>query len=275
MQRELLHISRQLIPMTHPHVMAIVNITPDSFYVGSRAINEEYLERYISKALSAGANIIDIGGFSTRPEYKEVAVQEEWKRVSQACQYIRTHFPDITISLDTFRSEIAHRAIKDYNVQIINDISGGARDTNMFSTIAELGVPYVLTYNSNFQKDTSSVAIVHDMISFFEQRVNTLHQLGCKDIILDPGLGFNKTITENYTLLRELPLLKIFGLPILVGLSRKSMIYKPLNTTPENALNGTTALHMIALQNGANILRVHDVTEAKECIQLYNYLNNK
>ncbi len=254
--------------------MAIVNITPDSFYDKSRMKAEDELLIYMENVIALGANIIDIGGYSTRPEHKDITEAEEWERVCQACKCIRTHFPDIILSLDTFRSEVARRAVKEYNVQIINDISGGAGDKKMFRTIAQLGTPYVLTHNPNQKNAIFPLSNdMHSLIGYFEQQIDTLHQLGCKDIIIDPGLGFGKTVNENYNILRELPLLKIFGLPILVGLSRKSMIYKTLNTTPEHALNGTTALHMVALQGGANILRVHDVTEAKQCIQLYNQLN--
>ncbi len=249
-----------------PAVMAIINLTPDSFYAESRCIDEYSIVQRAEQALQEGATVLDIGGCSTRPAVqagKQVlaTAEEEWQRLSQGLQWIRQAFPNAILSVDTFRSEIAERAVQDYGVQIINDVTGGEGDEQMFATVANLGVPYVLTSQEN-----TLVSVVNDL----QQKTNILHQMGVKEVLIDPGFGFGKTQTEDLMILRELSQLKtMLGLPILVGLSRKRMVYNSLNISPENALNGTTALHMLALMNGASILRVHDVKEAVETVKLW------
>ncbi len=258
------------------HVMAIINLTPDSFYQSCDK-NISKVMRTAEKALKDGANILDVGAYSSRPNAAEVDMEEEWKRLQKTLNSLRKNFPEAILSVDTFRAEIAKRAVQEANVQIINDISAGEADNEMFQTIANLQVAYIMMHMrgtpQTMQKLTAYENMMQQIIDYFQRKINTLHQLGVTDIVLDPGFGFAKTIEQNFELLRKMHYLQRFEMPLLVGVSRKSMIYKPLNTKPEEAMNGTTALHTLALAQGANILRVHDVKEAVETIQLYELFN--
>jgi len=257
--------------------MGILNITPDSFFDGGKYQLQKDIEQRCEEILSEGADIIDIGAYSSRPGAFHVSEEDELKRLNQSLGWIRSKYPDAVISVDTFRSGVSRRVVNDYAVDIINDISGGMMDENMFATIGELGVPYVLMHMQgtpqNMQSNPQYKNLVGDITLFFAQQIKKLTRLGAKDVILDVGFGFGKTLEHNYELLRELKQFEMFNLPLLVGVSRKSMIYKLLDIMPERALNGTTALNTIALLNGANILRVHDVKEAAECINLVRQLN--
>jgi dihydropteroate synthase len=264
-----------LIDLTTPKVMGILNLTPDSFYDGGKYGNEKDILEQTKKMLSEGATFIDVGAYSSRPGAKHITADEELKRIVPVIKLLVTTFPDIILSVDTFRSKVAIACIKE-GAAIINDISAGEMDENMFATVAALGVPYIMMHMKgtpqNMQQNPSYDNITEEVIFYFSNKIAQARSFGINDIILDPGFGFGKTIEHNYTLLNEQELLKNIELPLLIGLSRKSMIYKTLNTTAENALNGTTAMHTISLLKGATILRVHDVKEAMECITLTNKL---
>jgi len=253
-------------------VMGIVNITPDSFYDGGSYHTEADLLKRCEAIITEGADIIDVGAVSTRPGAQEVDASEELRRLDRALGILRKHFPDAIISVDTYRADVAKAVVENYAVDIINDISAGTLDDCMFETVAALNVPYILMHIQGtpltMQENPVYENLMEDIIGYFSKNVHRLRQLGVKDIIIDPGFGFGKTIEHNYEILRHLKDLKIFDLPILAGLSRKSMIYKVLETDAEYALNGTTVLNTLALVNGASILRVHDVKEAVECIKL-------
>lgn len=257
-----------------PAVMAIINITPDSFYAPSRVDSELSIISCASMALEQGAAILDIGAYSSRPNAANVSEEEEWSRLQQALKVIRREFPQAILSVDTFRANIARRVVEEFGVQIINDISGGGLDPQMFATVAQVHAAYILMHTKGTPQTMQSLAhydnILSEIVHYFETHIHQLHQLGVTDIILDPGFGFAKTVEQNYELLHKMSALQLFQLPILVGVSRKSMIYKPLGCTPDEALNGTTALHILALQQGAIFLRVHDVKPAIEAIHLFN-----
>lgn len=271
-----LNIQGRLWELERPVVMAIVNVTPDSF--ATRCVNMTEVEvlRQAAKAVQEGADWLDVGGCSTRPGSESPDLEEEWRRVSLALTAIRREWPEAVVSVDTYRSEVARRAVEEYGADIINDVSGGQMDEDMFATVARLGVPYILTHTRGTPATMSGLTDYQDLISellaYFQERVDRLHRLGVRDIILDPGFGFAKTLEQNYEVLRKLHCLRVPGLPLLAGLSRKSMIQKALGVSAEEALNGTTALNMVALQEGANILRVHDVKEAREVVTLYERL---
>ncbi|HCS87664.1 MAG TPA: dihydropteroate synthase [Bacteroidales bacterium] len=267
------NLQGKAVTFNEPAVMAIINSTPDSFYASSRLSEEsQFLSRAVC-ALEQGAAILDIGGCSSRPDAADVPEEEEWQRLQKALACIRREFPQAILSVDTFRASVARRAVEEYGVQIINDISGGELDMDMFRTVADVHAAYVLMHMQGTPKTMQSLArydnLFSEMVHYFEQRINRLHALGVSDIILDPGFGFAKTVEQNYELLRKMSSLRLFELPLLAGLSRKSMIYKPLGCTPAEALNGTTALNMLALEQGAAFLRVHDVQPAMEAIRLY------
>lgn len=251
--------------------MGIVNITPDSFYADSRFWDKSKLADHIRKIVDLGVDIIDVGALSTRPGYTEVSAEEEKDRLSGALEIVRSHAPDTLVSVDTYRSEIAEMAVRDFQCNIINDISGAESDKAIAEVAAQYRVPYVLTYNRR-HSDSDNSDIIARMLEWFSAKVRALHLKGIGDIILDPGVGFNKSISENYKILNGLDRLKVFNCPVMVGISRKSMIYRALGITPDEALNGTTALHSVCLERGAAILRAHDVNEAKECVKLYSYL---
>ena len=270
-----LNLRGQLVSYTQPIVMGILNVTPDSFYDGGRYCKVDEISRRVDQIISEGAEIIDIGAYSSRPGAQDVTAEEEWSRLSQGLEIIRKRCPEAIISVDTFRADVAEKSIVDGGAAIVNDISAGMIDAQMFPTVAKLGVPYILMHMQGTPQDMQNQPqyndVTNDVILFLSEKVLKLRQLGVKDIIIDPGFGFGKTIEHNYTLLRNLDKFKIFNMPLLVGISRKSMIYKPLNITPQEALNGTTVLNTLALVNGASILRVHDVKAAVESIKLMKY----
>jgi len=263
------------INLDEPAIMGILNVTPDSFFDGGEHTNEEAIVQKVNSMEYDGAQIIDIGGYSTRPGATEITEEEELARVLPIVKLIKSNFNDLIISVDTFRSNVAEKCVE-AGADMINDISGGGLDHNMFSCVANLKVPYVLMHiqgtPQNMQKNPTYTNVVEEIKSYFEEKINQLNILEINDIILDPGFGFGKTVAHNYELLNNLSVFKSFGLPIMVGISRKSMINKVIDSTPEEALNGTTVLNTIALQLGANILRVHDVKEANETIKLVNKL---
>lgn len=267
-----LNLGGRLFDLSVPQVMGIVNITPDSFYKNSRFLTEKEILSYIEKALNDGAGIVDVGAYSTRANAEQVSEAEETERLRFALEIIRKQYPDIVLSVDTFRSGVARFVVENFGVQLINDVSGGTLDHRMFETIANLKVAYVLMHMrgtpDTMQQMTTYDDLMSEIILFFEKRMAQLIYLGVKDIIIDPGFGFAKTLEQNYELLSKMSYLKEMGFPILAGISRKSMIYKLLNTTPENTLSSTSALNTLALLNGANILRVHDVKEAVDTIKI-------
>jgi dihydropteroate synthase len=267
----------KLIDLSTPKVMGIINVTPDSFFKGSRSVEKVDILQKVEKMLTEGATFIDIGGHSTRPHASAVPEAEELARVVPAIELIIKEFSDCLISIDTFRSNIAKKAVEAGAV-IVNDVSGGLMDENMYQTVVDLGVPYVLMHMRGTVDTMTQFAeyenLNYEVLDEIEKKVGKLRALGQKDIIIDLGFGFSKTSDQNYELLSKLEIFKMLDCPILVGVSRKSMIWKKLEITANEALNGTTVLNTVALQKGANILRVHDVKEAMEVIKL-NLLLNK
>lgn len=268
---ETINIRGRLISLANPKIMGVLNITPDSFYQGSRFDSDEAILKQTEKMMRDGATFIDVGGYSTRPGAEEITGSEEIKRISTAIRSIAKNFPEAIISIDTFRAEVAQAAIEE-GAAMINDVSGGTLDAGMFNFVAKAQVPYVLMHMRGNPKTMTGLSqyenVVKDVTDYFHEKIYQLETLGVKDIIVDPGFGFAKNIEQNFKLLQSLEYLKIVNKIILVGLSRKSMIWKSLSTTPEEALNGTTCLNTIALLKGANILRVHDVREAAEVCRL-------
>ena len=258
--------------------MGIINITPDSFFDGGSYNNVKSVLKRVDEIIGQGGDIVDIGAYSSRPGAKHISVNEELSRLLSIMDAVRNKFPDIIISIDTFRSEIARKLVREYNVDIINDISAGELDKNMFDTIADLQVPYIIMHMlgkpENMQKNPVYENLINDVMKYFSSKLEKLKLLGVNDIIIDPGFGFGKTMEDNYLLFKNLPDFAIFELPILIGVSRKSMIHKFLGTDSENSLNGTTVLHSFALQSGVNILRVHDVKEAVEVCKIHNKLKS-
>lgn len=267
-----INVSGTLLPLSTPKVMGILNVTPDSFFSGSRKQTEEEIRGRVSEIVSEGGDFIDIGAYSSRPGADDVSPEEEMSRLRTGMRIVRELAPDIPVSVDTFRADVAKMSVEELGVNIINDISGGELDPEMFPTVAKLGVPYILMHMKGtpqtMQQSPHYDDIVKEVTLYFAEKVQRLRDLGQKDIILDPGYGFAKSLEHNYQLLSHQEMLQVFDLPILVGVSRKSMIYKLLGITPQEALNGTTVLHTIALTKGASILRVHDVKEASECIKI-------
>lgn len=275
-QKNTLQIDGRLISWNKPKLMGIVNLTPDSFFEGSRA--EKSLKKVaelVHSHISNGASILDLGGYSSRPGAAEVSLQEEIDRVLPAVNWITNNYPNILISVDTFRSKVAEEAILN-GAHIINDISAGDLDKEMIQTVAKLKVPYVAMHMrgnpQNMQKKTNYSDILGEILYYFTEKLEQFRKFGIKDVIIDPGFGFAKTLEQNYCILRNLHQFQALSSPVLVGISRKSMISKALNINADEALNGTTALNMFALCHGANILRVHDVKEANETLKLYNTL---
>jgi len=266
----------KLIDLSTPHVMGILNITPDSFYDGGKYKNDHDILNHVEKMLNEGTTFIDVGANSSRPNANEINEEEELNRSLPIVQLILSEFPDVLLSIDTFRSNVAKYCIEN-GAALINDISAGSMDENMLQTIANLKVPYIMMHMrgtpQTMQQQTDYDNLVKDILFYFSERIATARKLGIIDLIIDPGFGFAKTLEQNYELLNKLELFEILELPVLAGVSRKSMIYKTLENTPENALNGTSILNTIALQKGASILRVHDVKEAMECIKLTNQLH--
>lgn len=276
MNSKTINIKGQLLSLDEPQVMGILNVTPDSFYAGSRKQTEAAIIDRIETILREGASIIDVGGYSSRPDAAEVSETEEMQRLEMALQPLLQHYPDVVVSVDTFRSSVARQCVEKYGVAMINDISGGELDERMFDTVAQLRVPYIMMHMrgtpQTMQQQTDYEDVTADLLKYFSLKLERLFRLGLNDVILDPGFGFSKTLEQNYELMRHLSDFRIFGLPLLVGVSRKSMIYKLLGTTPEESLNGTTVLHTYALLQGADILRVHDVRAAKEAIRIVQQL---
>jgi dihydropteroate synthase len=270
-----LSVGGRLIDLSIPKVMGILNVTPDSFFDGNRYTNVSQALKQTEKMLSEGATFIDVGGYSSRPGATDIPMEEENRRVIPVIQSLKKEFPEIAISIDTFRSEVAEQAVEE-GAAMINDISGGERDKNMFTTVASLQVPYVLMHMRGTPETMTKLNqydnLVKEMIDYFHQKIYQFHLLGVKDVIIDPGFGFAKNIDQNFQLLKNLDLLNMPGKPVLVGLSRKSMIWKTLEISPEEACNGTTALNSLALLKGAKILRVHDVKEAMEVVKLVEKL---
>ncbi len=268
-----LNCNGRLIDLSRPVIMGILNRTPDSFFDGGRFSDENALLTQVEKMIREGAAMIDVGGASTRPGAEEVPQNEELRRVIPAIEAIKKHFPDTVISIDTWRAEVARDAVGS-GASVINDISAGRFDPQMYRTVASLGVPYILMHISGtpqtMQQSPHYEDVVNEVLDFFILELEKLRTAGIKDIVLDPGFGFGKTVEHNYQLLKNLHVFEaVTGLPVLAGISRKSMICKVLKVKPEHALNGTTALHMVTLREGARILRVHDVKEAAEVIRLW------
>ncbi|WP_127845149.1 dihydropteroate synthase [Psychroflexus aestuariivivens] len=267
----------QLLDLNTPKIMAILNLTPDSFYDGGKFKENSKILNLIEKNIQNGMDILDIGAYSSKPNAVEVSVEEEKQRLLPVLTLIRKEFPEIIISIDTFRASVAAESI-DIGAQIINDISAGNLDSEMMKTIAEFQVPYIMMHMrgtpQNMNTFTNYENLEQDILFYFSEKINEARKLGINDLILDPGLGFAKTANQNFQILNHLSIFKNTDLPILIGLSRKSMIYKSLDITAKDALNGTTALNMAALMNGANILRVHDVLEAKQCVTLFNEMKH-
>jgi len=269
-----LKLNQQLFDLSSPLIMGIINVTPDSFYKGSRFTTEKAILHAVDKILENGGGIIDIGGFSTRPSAEIISEEEEIYRLSKALEIILKKYPQTVISIDTFRAKVARYMVENFQVAMINDVSGGTLDDQMFETIADLKVAYVLMHMrgtpQTMQQLTDYEDVVTEVFQFLQKRLAQLRSLGVTDVIIDPGFGFAKTIQQNYQLLKKLSYFKELGAPILAGLSRKSMIYKLLNITPDEALTGTIAVNMLALIGGASILRVHDVKEAVQTIKIFN-----
>lgn len=267
----------RLIDFSVPKVMGILNVTPDSFYDGGRYSSETAIISRVASMMEEGADIIDIGAYSTRPGATEITPDEEKARLLGALQVIRREFRDICISVDTFRADIAELAVEDFGAGIINDISAGNMDDRMFSTAGRLKVPYIMMHMLGTPGKMPSKPVygdvTRDLMAYFADRVVAAKLKGIIDIIIDPGFGFGKTVQQNFQLLRELNLFTLMGIPVMVGISRKSMIYKTLNVSKEYALNGTSVLNALALANGARILRVHDVKQAVEAVKLFMIYN--
>ncbi|MUU78035.1 dihydropteroate synthase [Winogradskyella endarachnes] len=265
----------KLIDLSTPKVMGILNVTPDSFFDGGKYKAETEILNQVETMLKHQATFIDIGGYSSRPNADDVCEAEELNRVLPVIELILKHFPETLISIDTFRSNVAKQSIE-AGAALVNDISAGQLDANMLATVGKLSVPYIMMHMKGtpktMQQQTQYTDLTKEVISYFAERIKAAHQEKINDIIIDPGFGFAKTTEQNFQLLNQLDLLQMLDQPILAGISRKSMIYKTLNSTSQKALNGTTALHMVALQKGAKLLRVHDIKEAMECITLYNQL---
>lgn len=274
-----LNLGGSLMNLGEPQVMGILNVTPDSFYEKSRTFDEDAILRRAKQIAGEGGSIIDIGAYSTRPGSADVDESEEMSRLRRALSVVRKAVPGMPVSIDTFRADVAKMCVEEYGAEIINDVSGGEGDKRMFSTVARLGVPYILMHIGgsidNMHSDApltshadAEVPYMQSVVSFLTERINRLHALGAKDIIIDPGYGFGKSLRQNYELLNRLEDLKVWQLPLLVGVSRKSMIYKLLDTDSSQALNGTTVCNTIALMKGVSILRVHDVRAAVEAVKI-------
>ena len=272
-----LNLNGQLVSLDTPLVMGIVNVTPDSFYADSRKEGEAAIDARIQQILAEGGDLIDLGGYSSRPDAAEVTPEEEMRRLKVALRILNQHYPEVPVSVDTFRADIAHRCVEEFGVAIINDISGGELDPAMFTTVADLHVPYILMHMrgtpQTMQQLCDYTDLMEDILRYFARKVEQLRLLGVNDIILDPGFGFSKTLEQNYTLMAHLDEFHAFDLPLLVGISRKSMIYKLLGGTPADSLNGTTVLNTFALLHGAHILRVHDVKAAVEVRRMVQLLH--
>ncbi|HEX8040176.1 MAG TPA: dihydropteroate synthase [Chryseosolibacter sp.] len=270
-----LNINGRLIDLSVPRVMGILNVTPDSFYDGGWFVAERALLEQAEKMLEEGADFLDVGGYSSRPGAAEISEEEEKSRTIKGISAISKNFPGTIISADTFRSGVAEAAVE-AGASMINDIAGGNLDINMLTTVARLQVPYIFMHMKGspqtMTRQTGYTNLLKEILDYFHEKLQVLRELGVKDVVIDPGFGFSKTIEQNFRIARNLEKFSILGKPVLVGLSRKSMIWKTLGISPDGALNGTTALNMVALLKGADILRVHDVKEARELIKLFTSL---
>lgn len=266
-----LNCKGNLIDLKNPKIMGVLNITPDSFYDGGSYKDTKAIVQQVEKMLNDGATFIDVGAYSSRPGAVHVSLTEELERIIPIVTLLVKEFPTILLSIDTFRAKVAKQCIES-GAALINDISAASLDKNMMQTVADLNVPYIMMHMKgtpqNMQQNTDYTHLINDILYYFSEKINKAHSLGITDIIIDPGFGFSKTLAQNYELMQKLDVFKITEKPVLVGVSRKSMIYKLLKTDAKNALNGTTALNTIALLKDANILRVHDVKEAAECIEI-------
>ncbi len=273
-----INVNGSLLDLSQPRVMGILNVTPDSFYAGSRTQTEAEIVRRVRQIVSEGAAIIDIGAYSSRPNADNVSAREEMERLRMGLKILFEIQPDAVVSVDTFRADVARMCVEEYGVAIINDIAAGEMDTDMFHTVAALNVPYIMMHMQgtpqSMQQHPHYDNLLKEVFLYFARKVQQLRDLGVKDIILDPGFGFGKTMEHNYELLSHLEEFRIFELPLLVGVSRKSMIYRLLDITPQEALNGTTVLDTICLLKGADILRVHDVKEAVETVRIVQAMRN-
>ena len=271
-----LNVNGRLLDLSTPCVMGILNVTPDSFYSGSRMQTEEEIEARVRQIVDEGAAIIDVGAYSSRPNAEHVSAGEEMSRLRLGLEVLRRTAPEAVVSVDTFRADVARMCVEEYGVAIINDISAGELDKDMFAAVAALHVPYVLMHMQGRPQDMQHAPryddVARDVFLYFARKVRRLRDMGACDLVLDPGFGFGKTLEHNYQLMARLEEFAVFGLPVLVGVSRKSMIYNLLGCGPEDALNGTTALHTIALLKGASILRVHDVAPAVEAVRVVGQL---
>ena len=274
-----INVKGELLDLSQPKVMGILNLTPDSFYADSRKQTEKDIICRVHQILEEGGTFIDMGAYSSRPDAEDVSPEEEMRRLRQGLEIVQRECPEALVSVDTFRADVAKMCVEEYGVALVNDISAGDLDAHMFPTIAQLKVPYILMH---MQGNPQTMQLyphydnpVKEVIRYFAGKKEKLRTLGVKDLILDPGFGFGKTLKHNYEILDKLEEFQLFQLPVLVGVSRKSMIYKLLNETPEEALNGTTAVHAIALMKGAKILRVHDVKAAVETVHIFNALKDR
>lgn len=267
-----INVKGQLMDLSQPKVMGILNVTPDSFYAESRLQTEKEIILRLQEMENEGASILDIGAYSSRPNAQHISIEEEMERLRNCLPLVNKECPNAIVSIDTFRADIAKMCVEEYGAAMINDISAGNMDKQMFATIAQLGVPYIIMHMQGTPQDMQSAPhydnLLKEVFYYFSEKISKLRDLGVKDIILDPGFGFGKTLEHNYQLMNHLEEFSTFELPLLVGISRKSMIYKLLGTSPEEALNGTTALNTISLLKGANILRVHDVKAAVEAVNI-------
>ena len=267
-----INVGGSLMDLSTPRVMGILNLTPDSFYAGSRVQTEEAIARRAEQIVAEGGAMIDVGAYSSRPGAADVSAAEEMERLRRGLAVVRRTVPDAVLSVDTFRADVARMCVEEYGVAVVNDISAGEMDADMFRTVARLNVPYVMMHMQgtpqNMQQEPRYDNLLREVFLYFARKVQQLRDLGVKDIILDPGFGFGKTLEHNYRLLAHLEEFRVFGLPLLAGVSRKSMIFRLLGITPQESLNGTTVLHTLALLGGARILRVHDVREAVETTQI-------
>ncbi|HDS07664.1 MAG TPA: dihydropteroate synthase [Bacteroides sp.] len=271
-----LNLGGRILDLSVPRVMGIINVTPDSFHSESRLQDPASAVRLARDMLGEGADIIDVGAVSTRPGAEGISEEEEMNRLSPVLEALRNEIPYAVISLDTWRSEVARQMFRRFGISMVNDISAGNLDPSMHTTMAELGIPYIIMHMQgtpvNMQNQPEYGQVVDDLLQFFSERVFRLRRLGVNDIIIDPGFGFGKTLEHNYTLLSNLGSFRMLELPVMVGISRKSMICKVLETDPAHALNGTTAAHMVALIQGASLLRVHDVKEAVETVKIFQQI---
>jgi dihydropteroate synthase len=274
-----IRVNGQLMNLSTPKVMGILNVTPDSFYAGSRKETTSDIAYRVEQIITEGADMIDIGAYSSRPNAEHVSTKEEMARLRKGLEIIREVAPEAIVSVDTFRADVASMCVEEYGAALINDISGGQMDKRMFDTVARLNVPYIMMHMQGTPQDMQlHIHYNHlrmEIMQYFALKVQELYARGVKDIIIDPGFGFGKTLAHNYELFKHLEDFKLFGLPLLVGISRKSMIYKLLDSSPEEALNGTTVLNTIALTKGADILRVHDVKACVEAVRIFNQMNEQ